>query len=162
MGFKVIVENRYEGMLYQNEIFEKIEVGDRRNGFIKQVRNDGLVDALLQPMGAAKALSDTQKILDQLEKQRGILPYNYKTDPDTINDVFGLSRKAFKRALTQLIDAGSVITSYSIHYTKLYETGVLLKRNRLDVFTHPLRDNHGINLIVTCKGMFFKIDIDTF
>ncbi|MBN2896265.1 MAG: DNA-binding protein [Campylobacterales bacterium] len=108
LGFKTIVNDRYEGMLYHNEIFTPIAVGLKIDGYVKQVRNDGLIDALLQPMGTKRTASDAQKVLDLLDAHRGILPYNYKTDPDTITSVFGMSRKAFKRVLTELIDAETI------------------------------------------------------
>lgn len=108
LGFKTIVNDRYEGMLYHNEIFTPIEIGAKTEGYIKQVRNDGLIDVLLQPMGSKRSATDAQKVLDLLDAHRGILPYNYKTDPDTVSSVFGMSRKAFKRVLTELIDAGTI------------------------------------------------------
>jgi len=108
LGFKVIVDNRYEGLLYQNEIFQELHIGDVTEGFIKMVRKDGTIDVSLQKIGSARKQGDSETILTLLEKKRGILPYNYKTDPDTIKTVFGLSRKAFKRSLTALIDAGKI------------------------------------------------------
>ncbi len=113
LGFKVIIEDRYEGMLYSNEIFAPIEIGLKTTGYIKQVRADGLVDVLLQPMGAKRTATDAQKVLDLLDTHRGILPYNYKTDPDTISEVFGMSRKAFKRVLTELIKEGKIAVGES-------------------------------------------------
>jgi hypothetical protein len=105
LGFKVIVDNLYEGLLYHDEIFQELAIGDVTQGFIKMVRKDGTIDVSLQKIGSLRKLDDSEKILKLLDEKRGILPYNYKTDPDTIKAVFGLSRKAFKRCLTTLIDA---------------------------------------------------------
>jgi len=108
LGFKVIVDNLYEGLLYHDEIFQELNIGDATEGFIKMVRKDGTIDVSLQKIGTARKQGDSEKILTLLDEKRGILPYNYKTDPDTIKSVFGLSRKAFKRSLTALIDAGKI------------------------------------------------------
>ena len=108
LGFKVIVDNLYEGLLYHDEIFQTLNIGDFTNGYIKMVRKDGTIDVSLQKIGTARKGGDSEKVMALLEEKRGILPYNYKTDPETVKEVFGLSRKAFKRCLTELIDAGKI------------------------------------------------------
>lgn len=108
MGYKVIVNHRYEGMIFSNEIFEKVAVGDTRRGYVKTVRPDGKLDISLQPIGAAKADAASERVMALLNENRGILPYNYKSDAELIQKVFGLSKKNFKRALTQLQDAGKI------------------------------------------------------
>ncbi len=108
LGFKVIIDNQYEGLLYHDEVFQTLNIGDFTNGFIKMVRKDGTIDVSLQKIGGARKGGDTDKVMALLEEKRGILPYNYKTDPNTIKEIFGLSRKAFKRCLTGLIDAGKI------------------------------------------------------
>jgi predicted RNA-binding protein (virulence factor B family) len=109
LGFKVIVDNLYEGLIYHDEIFQTLNIGDITEGFIKRVRKDGTIDISLQKIGkASRKLDDSDKIMILLEEKRGILPYNYKTDPETIKEIFGLSRKAFKRSLTSLIDAKKI------------------------------------------------------
>ena len=108
LGYKVIVNHRYEGMLYHNELFEKLAVGDVRTGYIKMIRPDGKIDLSLQPIGAAKSDMAAEKVLSLLEAQGGILPYNYKSDAELVQNVFGLSRKNFKRALTALQEAGKI------------------------------------------------------
>ncbi len=119
LGFKVIVDNKYSGMLFTNEIFEDIAVGDTKQGFIKLVRKDGNMDISLQPIGtAAKTDIGTDKVMQLLEENGGSLPYNYKSDADLINSVFGLSKKNYKRSLTTLIDAGKI---------EVTETGIYKK-----------------------------------
>ena len=108
LGYKVIAGNRYEGMIYANETFESIAIGESKKGYVKQLRNDGLLDCFLQPIGKKRIETDAAKLLSMLNEHQGILPYNYKSDPQSIQEVFGMSRKAFKRMLTQLIDAGSI------------------------------------------------------
>jgi len=119
MGFNVIVDDTYEGLVFDNEIFEPVAVGDSRNGYVKQVRADGHFDVSLQPVGkGARVDSDRAKILQPLEAAGGMLPYNSKSDPDLITRTFGLSKKAFKRALVQLQESGDI---------EVKETGIYLK-----------------------------------
>lgn len=119
LGFKVIVDNRYSGMLFTNEIFEDIAVGDTKKGYVKLIRKDGNMDISLQPIGtAAKTDIGTDKIMQLLEENNGSLPYNYKSDADLVNSVFGLSKKNYKRSLTTLIDAGKI---------EVTETGIYKK-----------------------------------
>lgn len=108
MGYKVIVDHYYEGMIYANEIFEEVRVGQIKKGFVKQLRPDGKLDLSLQMTGKAKSGSAAEKIYDMLRKNGGMLPYNYKSDPELIQRTFGLSKKNFKSALTQLSESGKI------------------------------------------------------
>ena len=108
MGYKVIADNRYEGMLYHDEIFEKLQTGDRRKGYVKKVRDDGKLDLSLQPFGKAKEDVAVQIVRDALKHAGGTLPFTYKSDADAIHKTFGVSKKAYKKALTALIDAGEI------------------------------------------------------
>ena len=108
MGYKVIVDHKYEGMIYANEIFEEVRVGQIKNGFVKVLRPDGKLDLSLQMVGKAKASGAADKILSMIKANGGMLPYNYKSDPDLIQKTFGLSKKNFKSALTQLVDSKKI------------------------------------------------------
>ena len=108
MGFKVIVNNTYEGMIFHNEIFETVHSGQHKKAYIKNIRSDGKVDLSLQPIGAKNSDHATEKIVDLLNQYDGFIPYNYKSDADRIKTVFGLSKKAYKKALTALINAKKI------------------------------------------------------
>ena len=108
MGYKTIVDHRYEGMIFANEIFQSVAVGDTLRGYVKSVRPDGKLDLSLQPIGAAKTDAASEKVLALLDEAGGMLPYNYKSDAALLQKVFGLSKKNFKRALTQLQEAGAI------------------------------------------------------
>ena len=108
MGYKVIVDHKFEGMIYANEIFEEVRVGQIKNGFVKVLRPDGKLDLSLQMVGKAKASGAADKILSMIKANGGMLPYNYKSDPDLIQRTFGLSKKNFKSALTQLVDSKKI------------------------------------------------------
>lgn len=109
LGFKVVADNQYEGMLFDNEIFEEIAVGDRKKVYIKKVRKDFKLDLSLQPIGKKAALSQAQATILQLLKEAdGTLPFTYKSDAEEIKKVFGMSKKNFKRTLTELIEGKKI------------------------------------------------------
>jgi len=118
LGFKCIVNDKYEGLIYHNEIFENIELGDRRVAYVKTVRKDGNVDLSLRKPGSKKSGGSSDKVLDLLKQNGGIMPYNYKSDAELIRDVFGLSKKDFKRSLTTLQENGSI---------EVKDTGIYVK-----------------------------------
>ncbi len=109
LGYKAIVDHKYEGMIYANEIFEEVRVGQIKNGFVKQLRSDGKLDLSLQMIGKAKGSSAADKIYAMLKENSGMLPYNTKSDPELIQQTFGLSKKNFKAAVNQLVEAKKVI-----------------------------------------------------
>lgn len=109
MGYKVIVEHKYEGMIYANEVFEDVRVGHIKNGFVKQLRPDGKLDLSLQMIGKAKSANAADKIYEMLQQNGRMLPYNTKSDPNLIQRTFGLSKKSFKAAVNQLVEAKKII-----------------------------------------------------
>ncbi len=116
LGYKVIADNQYEGMLFSNEIFENIKVGDRKKVYIKNVRKDFKLDLSLQPIGIKAKIDESEGTVIQLLKEAdGVLPFTYKSDADDIKKVFGMSKKNFKRTLTELIAAKKIkLTDSSI------------------------------------------------
>ncbi len=100
MGFKVIANNAYEGMLFDNEIFEKIKIGERKRAFVKNVREDGKLDLSLIPLGKTKEQA-YNKVWDILRDKKEI-NLNTKSNPEDIKNIFNISKKAFKAAVNQL------------------------------------------------------------
>ena len=110
LGYKVVADNQYEGMLFNNEIFEDLRIGDKKKVYIKNVRKDFKLDLSLQPIGKKAFISETQGIVLQLLKEAGgSLPFTYKSDADEIKKVFNMSKKNFKRTLTELIDKKEIV-----------------------------------------------------
>lgn len=99
LGYKALVEGKHSGMLFENEVFERLEQGQKINGFIKQVRSDGKIDLLLQPMGNFGTSDLSAKILEVLKAKGGFLAVTDKTDPEVIYKLFGVSKKKYKMAL---------------------------------------------------------------
>jgi len=118
MGYKCIVNNIYEGMIYHNEIFEHIDVGDTKKAYLKVGRPDGKLDLSLRRIGDKSSDEGEEKILKMLEQNKGKLPYNYKSDPEDIKNIFGMSKKAYKRTLTALIDADKIEVKENGIYSK--------------------------------------------
>ena len=109
LGYKVVADNQYEGMLFNNEIFENIKIGDRKKTYIKSVRKDFKLDLSLQPIGIKAKVNEAEgTVLQLLKEADGKLSFTYKSDADEIKKVFGMSKKNFKRTLTELIESKKI------------------------------------------------------
>ena len=105
LGFKVVADNQYEGMLFSNEIFEDLRIGDKKKVYIKNVRKDFKLDVSLQPIGKKASIDEAEgTILQILKEADGLLPFTYKSDAEDIKKTFNMSKKSFKRTLTALIE----------------------------------------------------------
>jgi len=109
LGYKAIVNNRFEGMLYHNELYTKLNIGQTCKGYVKKVRDDGKFDLSLNPIGKAKHQQDTEKIIELLKTNNNTLPFTYKSEASQISEMFGMSKKSFKKALTTLIQEDKII-----------------------------------------------------
>ena len=109
LGYKIVIQNRFEAMLYTNEIFEPLEVGDKKTVYVKAIRNDGKVDCSLQPLGQQARVSDGEKkILEVLKKMDGMAPVTTKSTPEEIEKLFGISKKVFKAVVNPMLEEGRV------------------------------------------------------
>jgi hypothetical protein len=104
LGLTVIVNNRHTGLIFNNEIFKKINIGDKLNGFVKKIREDNKIDISLQPIGYKESIDTNREfIYHALVKNNGFLAVTDKTSPDEIYAMFGISKKAFKKTLGALL-----------------------------------------------------------
>ena len=101
LGYKVIVNDLYDGMIFHTEIFENVYFGDRKRAYIKKIRSDNKIDVSLQEIGI-KIKDD--KVLEILKQKGGSMNFTYKSDAEDIKKAFGVSKKAFKATLTKLIN----------------------------------------------------------
>ena len=108
LGFSVVVNNQYKGIIYHNEIYDSLEVGESRKGFVQKIRKDGRLDIGLQRQGYAAVVDTKDVIVDALIKAGGFLPYHDKTEAEEIKKVFKMSKKNFKRIIGSLYKAGLV------------------------------------------------------
>jgi uncharacterized protein len=120
LGVSVIIDNTYRGLLYADEIFEDLNVGDVKTGYIKKLREDGLIDAVLQPQNFPDANEQAREtIMGALKKEGGFLPLHDKSGPDEIKKRLAMSKKLFKKAIGGL---------YKDKIISLEEKGIRLKR----------------------------------
>lgn len=102
LGFKVIVDNRYPGLVYSNQIFKNIHTGDRMTGYIDMVREDGKIDAMLQPTGRRMTVGLAEVIMEYLYSNGGICTLTDKSPADDIYRQFQVSKKNYKKAVGDL------------------------------------------------------------
>jgi uncharacterized protein len=99
LGYKVIINSRSRGIVYHNEVFRKLEIGEKTTGYIKKIREDGKVDVIVDKPGVEKIDKLSQKILEILREQGGFIAVHDQTDPQTIYRLFGVSKKTLKKAI---------------------------------------------------------------
>lgn len=102
LGFKVIVDNKYQGLLYDNQIFQPLHTGDRLTAYIDHVRQDGKIDMTLQPTGRQHTLDFAEVLLRYLHENDGFCNLGDKSASELIYDRFKVSKKAYKKAVGDL------------------------------------------------------------
>lgn len=102
LGFKAIVDDKYSGLIYVNEVFCHLEVGAKLQAYVKQVRADGKIDLELQQAGAKKVEDFAAVLLQCLRDNGGSIPYGDKSSAEAIYEMFQVSKKTFKKALGDL------------------------------------------------------------
>ena len=102
LGYKVIIDNRYAGLLYESEIFQQLYMGMKVKAYIKQVREDGKIDLTLQKLGQAKVEDFSSTLLEYIRRNGGCTHLNDKSPADEIYALFGVSKKTFKKAVGDL------------------------------------------------------------
>lgn len=98
-GYSAVINNKHKGLIYRNEVFEPVSVGDEKTGFIKKIREDLKIDLSLNPAGVEAIDVNRESVLENLREHGGFLPYHDKSDPDAIVKQFNMSKKAFKKAI---------------------------------------------------------------
>jgi predicted RNA-binding protein (virulence factor B family) len=122
LGIMAIVDNQYSGMLYRNEVFERLPIGAERSGYIKKIREDGKLDLGLNQEGYGVVTAARDVVLKALTDAGGFLPVHDKSNPTEIYDSFQMSKKIFKKTLGALYKARLITIS---------ETGIrLVKHSR--------------------------------
>ncbi|PWG05420.1 S1 RNA-binding domain-containing protein [Polaribacter aquimarinus] len=104
LGYVVLINEEFEGLLYRNEVFEDLEIDMEVDGYIKNIREDGKIDVSLRPQGFKNVIDkDVEKILDKLNKSReGFLLLTDKSSPESIKFHLKMSKKSFKKAVGNL------------------------------------------------------------
>tara|TARA_R110002072_G_scaffold129439_17_gene267926 strand:+ start:24 stop:851 length:828 start_codon:yes stop_codon:yes gene_type:complete len=102
LGFNVIINDKFLGLLYKNELFKSVRIGDTCEAYIKTLREDNKIDVVLEKPGYAQVEPNSHKILLLLRKHQGFLDLNDKSSPEEIVRRLEMSKKAFKKAIGNL------------------------------------------------------------
>jgi predicted RNA-binding protein (virulence factor B family) len=102
LGYKAMINNSQWGMLYKNEVFQRLRKGQQIKGFIKKLRDDGKIDLCLQKPGYEKVDEVSEKIIDILKAAGGFVSVTDTSPPEIIYSLFGVSKKTYKKALGAL------------------------------------------------------------
>jgi len=117
IGYVVIINNKYTGLLHYNEVFRGLDVGDKERGFVKKIREDNKIDVSLGEPGYKRVTNETDVVLDKLRQNNGYLPFHDKSDAEDIYSEFGMSKRTFKMII------GALYKQRKIELTK---TGIKL------------------------------------
>ena len=119
IGMNVIVNELHSGLIYKDDIYKEISVGDRLKGIVKKVREDNKLDISLSQIGYRNIEPNAQLILEELEDNSGFLPLTDKSAPEDIKEMLQMSKKAFKKAVGSLYKQRVIeIKEDGIHLTK--------------------------------------------
>ena len=104
LGYAVLINDKFEGLLYRNEIFQDVEEGMHIDGYIKKLREDGKIDVSLRPQGFRNVIDkDVEKLFNKLKNSKeGFLLLTDKSSPESIKFHLNMSKKAFKKAVGSL------------------------------------------------------------
>lgn len=107
-GWRVIVNHRHWGMLYDNQLFRPVRIGDRLRGYVARVTDDNRIDLTLQTAGLSGVQESARRLESMLRDAGGFLPLNDASDPADVAARTEMSKKQFKRALGMLLKSGAV------------------------------------------------------
>lgn len=115
LGFNAIIDNKYIGLLYSNELFDELQPGEIRKGWVKKVRVEGKIDLSLQPMGYGHILDTKDILYNELKACNGTIPLGDKSAPEEIYERFKISKNAFKKTIGALYKERRItISDYEI------------------------------------------------
>jgi len=119
LGATVIINDKYYGLVYENDIYKEITIGDQLKGYIKKIREDNKIDVSLRKMGYGRIEDAKEKILDRLQAKGGSLPLNDDSSPERIKRELEISKGSFKKAIGGLYKEKIIdITSKGIKLKK--------------------------------------------
>ena len=108
IGYRVVINNRHWAMIYKNQLFRPIRVGDSCRGWVRKITEDMRIDVSLQQQGLAEVETSVVKLEQMLKEHGGVLGVNDRSEPQDVARLTGMSKKVFKRALGMLLKQGKV------------------------------------------------------
>ncbi len=109
LGFKAAVNETHTGLVYHDDIYKRVDIGDKVKGYVKQVRSDGKIDLSFQKVGYQKADELSDIIMAKLKEKGGFLSVGDKSKPEVIYDMFSVSKKKYKQALGDLYKKRKIV-----------------------------------------------------
>ena len=109
IGYRVIVENRHWGMIYKNQLFRNVELGDKVEAYVSRITEDNRVDLSLQQKGFAQVKDSAEVLYDAIVEAGGKLALTDNSSPEEIREVLNMSKKLFKRSLGVLMSHNRVV-----------------------------------------------------
>lgn len=108
VGYRCVIDNRYWGMLYHNQLFRPVQVGDSLKAYVRRITEEGRVDLSLQQQGYDEVKESADRLLAMMREGGGSLPLSDGSDPEDISRMTGMSKKTFKRSMGYLLKQGLV------------------------------------------------------
>lgn len=102
LGYKVVIDGQYRGLIFTSDVFRPLAIGDRTEGYIDKIRPDAKIDVRLKRNGYESIEGEAQVILEKLKKEGGFIPTTDKSEPEKIYAIFGMSKKTYKKAVGDL------------------------------------------------------------
>ncbi|MCK5028421.1 MAG: GntR family transcriptional regulator [Bacteroidales bacterium] len=103
LGMNAIVNNLYRGLIFESDIHKSIQPGERIKGYVKQLREDGKIDLVLEPLGYKNTIDkNCEIVLSAIKENSGVLNLSDRSTPEEISKMLGISKKAFKKGLGKL------------------------------------------------------------
>ena len=109
IGYRAIVENRHWGMIYKNQIFREVKLGDKVEAYVSRITEDNRVDLSLQQKGFAQVKDSAEVLYDAIVEAGGTLALTDNSSPEEIRDTLNMSKKLFKRSLGVLMSHSRVV-----------------------------------------------------
>jgi predicted RNA-binding protein (virulence factor B family) len=110
LGYSVIVNNQHYGLIFESDVFTRLTVGDQVKGYVKRIREDNKLDITLQPIGFENFNDQNSAlVLSKLQESNGFLPVTDKSTPEEIYECFGISKKAYKKAIGTLYKQRKIV-----------------------------------------------------
>ncbi|MGL4909945.1 MAG: CvfB family protein [Cetobacterium sp.] len=108
VGIFVAVDNRYYGLIPTSECFKKFTIGEEIEARVIRVREDGKLDLAMRELAFVQMDKDGEKLMDKMKVLKTHFRFNDNSSPESIKEYFGMSKKAFKRAMGRLLKEGKV------------------------------------------------------
>lgn len=108
IGFRVVINNRHWGMIYKNQLFKPVRIGEHHRGWIRKITEDMRIDLSLQQQGLAEVETSVVRLEALLKEHGGVLGVNDRSEPQEVARLTGMSKKVFKRCLGMLLKQNKV------------------------------------------------------